>query len=184
MSFIATRTAPGIAPSRALAAMLAEIAVAARAAEAERPGRVAASIAPYLAEPDLLEPGACPCNPERYVRHLLQADPAGGYAVVALAWRPGQMSPVHAHRTWCALGVYRGTLTEGHYAAGSDTAPHQTIRQTGSLLRLPGTTCHGPADPSLIHRLANLSGEEAISIHVYGVAFERFGTDVNLVYAE
>ncbi|PHK96903.1 cysteine dioxygenase [Pseudoroseomonas rhizosphaerae] len=170
-----------IAPQGPLAAMLADIAAAARAGdEAERPGRVAAAIAPWLAVPELLAPGACPCDPKRYVRHLLQADPQGGYAVVALAWRPGQMSPVHAHRTWCALGVYRGTLTEGHYVAGAEGAP----RQTGSVLRPPGATCHGPADPGLIHRLANLGGEEAVSIHVYGVPFDRFGSDVNLVYAD
>ncbi|MFC4165823.1 cysteine dioxygenase family protein [Teichococcus aestuarii] len=181
MSFIAPNPAPPAKPLAApLAAMLADIAAAARAPEAERPGRVAAAIAPYLAVPDLLAPGACPCNPERYVRHLLYADPAGGYAVVALAWRPGQMSPVHAHRTWCALGVYRGTLTEGHYAPGTSGTP----RQTGSVLRPRGATCHGPADPELIHRLANLSGEEAVSIHVYGVPYERFGADVNLVYAD
>jgi predicted metal-dependent enzyme (double-stranded beta helix superfamily) len=168
-----------IAPRDALAAMLADIATAAAADPAERPERVAAAIAGHLASPDLLAGRACPCNPDRYTRHLLHADPAGGYAVVALAWRPGQMSPVHAHRTWCALGVYRGMLTEGFYKADADGQPVQT----GSLLRMSGATSHGPADPEIIHRLANIGGCDAISIHVYGVAFEQFGEGVNLVYA-
>lgn len=169
-----------VARSAALSAMLEAIAAAARGPEAERPARVAGAIARHLGAPDLLPAGACPCSPERYVRHLLHADAEGGYAVVALAWRPGQMSPVHAHRTWCALGVQRGTLTEGFYAARAGAAP----AQTHSVLRPAGATSHGPADPEQIHRLANLSGEEAVSIHVYGVPFERFGADVNLVYAD
>lgn len=168
-----------IAPRNALAAMLADIATAAASDLEGRPARVAAAMAPHLASPDLLAGKACPCSPHRYVRHLLHADPAGSYAVVALAWRPGQMSPVHAHRTWCSLGVYRGMLTEGHYTADAAGQPVQV----GSVLRQAGATCHGPADPKLIHRLANLGGCDAISIHVYGAAFERFGDDVNLVYA-
>ncbi|MDJ0389633.1 cysteine dioxygenase family protein [Roseomonas sp. E05] len=168
-----------IAPRSALDAMLADIAVAARADLAERPRRVAEALGAHVLNPDLLAGRPCPCCPERYIRHLLHADPAGGYAVVALAWRPGQMSPVHAHRTWCAFGVHRGILTEGHYRAGGGGEP----MQCGSALRPPGATCHGAADPELIHRLANLGSAEALSIHVYGVPFERFGQDVNLVYA-
>ncbi|WBV41689.1 cysteine dioxygenase family protein [Pseudoroseomonas cervicalis] len=180
MSFIAPRSEPALRThSPSLRRMLADIAIAARSELAGREARIAAAIGAHLAEPDLLEGQPCPCSPERYVRHLLQADPEGGYAVVALAWRPGQMSPVHAHRTWCALGVYAGILTEGFYTPDACGQPVQT----GSVLRPPGATCHGPADPHLIHRLANLSSGEAISIHVYGAAFDRFGEDVNLVYA-
>lgn len=170
MSFIATRTALGT--------LLAEIAIAAAADPEARPGLVAQALAAQIREPGLLGRLDCPSCPQGYIRHLLHADPAGGYAVVALCWRPGQMSPVHAHRTWCALGVHRGTLTEGHYRATEGGAPVQV----GSVLRPVGATCHGHADPHLIHRIANLGSEDALSIHVYGAAFERFGQDVNLVY--
>ena len=97
-----------------------------------------------------------------------------GYEVVALVWRPMQMSPVHAHRTWCAFGVHRGILTEHYYDAA-------TLRPHAASLRCEGDTCHGPADPSLIHRLGNCGAECATSIHVYGAAYERFGEDVNLI---
>jgi predicted metal-dependent enzyme (double-stranded beta helix superfamily) len=170
MSFIETRTAFG--------SMLAEIAIAAQAEPEQRPRLVAEALAAQLHEPDLLSRVECPSCPKGYIRHLLHADPDGAYAVVALCWRPGQMSPVHAHRTWCALGVYRGMLTEGHYAASDTGVPVQT----GSVLRPAGATCHSHADPSQIHRIANLGSEDALSIHVYGAAFERFGQDVNLVY--
>lgn len=172
MSFISTRSP--------LDHLLAEVATAARVEERERPGRVAEALRRHVLDPRLLSGVHCPSRPDRYTRHLLQADPAGGYAVVALVWRPGQMSPVHAHRTWCSLAVCQGILTEGHYSRGAEGVPVQT----GSVLRPPGSVCHGPADPNLIHRLANLGGNDAISIHVYGVAFEQFGKGVNLVYAD
>jgi predicted metal-dependent enzyme (double-stranded beta helix superfamily) len=89
------------------------------------------------------------------------------------------MSPVHAHRTWCALGVHRGVLTEGFYALPEDKAAPM---QTAAVLRERGNTSCGPANPDLIHRLSNLSLMNAISIHVYGADFDRFGSDVNQLY--
>jgi predicted metal-dependent enzyme (double-stranded beta helix superfamily) len=155
--------------------MLHAIAAAAREPLAHRPRAVAEAMAPHLADPALLAGRDCPCCPDRYVRHLLHADRDGEYAVVALVWRPMQMSPIHAHRTWCAFGVHRGVLTEHHYAPG---APPQPL---AAHLRRPGETCHGPADPDLIHRLGNCAAEEAVSIHVYGVPYEQFGDQVNLI---
>ncbi|NKC33321.1 cysteine dioxygenase family protein [Falsiroseomonas selenitidurans] len=159
--------------------MLAGIAAAARRPEADRPAAVADAIRAFAADPALLEGLDCPCCPDRYIRHLLHSDPAGGYAVVALVWRPGQMSPVHAHRTWCALGVHQGTLTETLYAPQQGDLPQPRATR---LLR-PGEGSHGAADPDLIHRLANLSCRTAVSIHCYGVAFDRFGQDVNEIHA-
>jgi predicted metal-dependent enzyme (double-stranded beta helix superfamily) len=82
---------------------------------------------------------------------------------------------VHAHRTWCALGVHQGVLTEHYYTPG--TPP----RLDAVHLRREGDISHGRADPDLIHRLANCSAEVAVSIHVYGVAFEAFCDQVNLI---
>jgi predicted metal-dependent enzyme (double-stranded beta helix superfamily) len=165
-----------IRPRTALETMLAGIAAAARRAPEARPAAVAEAIGALAAEPRLLEGRDCPCCPDRYVRHLLHTD-AAGYAVVALVWRPGQMSPVHGHRTWCALGVHSGVLTETFYAPGDPPVP------SASRLLAPGGTSHGAADPRLIHRIANLSCRTAISIHCYGVAFDRFGEGVNEIHA-
>jgi predicted metal-dependent enzyme (double-stranded beta helix superfamily) len=166
-----------IRPRSALDTMLAGIAAAARQEDAARPAAVAEAIAAFAADPLLLQGRDCPCNPDRYVRHLLHADPEGGYAVVALVWRPGQMSPVHAHKAWCAFATHQGVLTETYYEPGDPPVPQAT------KLLAPGASGHGPADPRLIHRLANLSCRTAISIHCYGVAFDRFGSDVNEVFA-
>lgn len=166
-----------IRPRTALETMLAEIGQAARRPPAERQCAVAEAIGALATRPDLLDGRECPCSPDRYVRHLLHTDAAGGYAVVALVWRPGQMSPVHAHRTWCAFGVHQGVLSETLYKPGDPPVPAST------RLLAPGATAHGPADPALIHRLANLSCRTAISIHCYGVGYDRFGDGVNEVFA-
>ncbi|WP_439595218.1 cysteine dioxygenase [Falsiroseomonas sp.] len=173
MTFIRTRT-----PRET---MLAGIAAAARQPLVERPRAVAAAIAAFAADPALLEGMDCPCCPDRYIRHLLQSDEEAGYAVVALVWRPGQMSPVHGHKTWCAFAVHQGTLTETYYAPPE--AEGDLPQPLSTQLLNPGQGSHGPADPGLIHRLANLSCRTAISIHCYGVGFDRFGQDVNEVHA-
>ncbi|MCW3473990.1 cysteine dioxygenase family protein [Limobrevibacterium gyesilva] len=167
-----------IAVPTPLARLLADVADAARVPLAARDRAMAAALAPYLGDPGLLEGRDCPCNPDRYTRHLLHNDPASGYAVVAIVWAPGQMSPVHGHRTWCAFGVQRGWLTETFFRPDGDIALPTTC-----LARRPGDVCHAPADPRAIHRLANLGTQEAVSVHVYGVAFDRFGDGVNHVWA-
>ena len=112
-----------------LASMLADIADAARSDIATRHITVAAALAPYLGDPDLLAGRDCPCNPDRYCRHLLHNNAEQGYAVVAIVWTPGQMSPVHGHRTWCALGVHRGWLAETYFKRNEATAiPHRMHR--------------------------------------------------------
>lgn len=166
-----------IRPLSAMETMLAGVAAAVRGDPAGREVRVAAVLAEAAARPDLLDGRDCPCCAERYVRHLLHSDPEGRYAVVALVWRPGQMSPVHAHKTWCAFAVHQGVLTETWYEPGEPPMPVAT------KLLAPGASNHGPADPRLIHRLANLGCRTAISIHCYGVGFDRFGEDVNRIFA-
>jgi predicted metal-dependent enzyme (double-stranded beta helix superfamily) len=167
-----------IRPRTALQSLLAEIALAARQSAAERPAAVASAIASFMPRPDLLDGCDLPCCPDRYVRHLLHSGDEAGYAVVALVWRPGQMSPVHAHKTWCAFGVAQGVLTETFYSSGDPPVPRAT------RLLASGATGHGQADPAAIHRLANLSCRNAVSVHCYGVGFERFGDGVNLVLGD
>jgi 3-mercaptopropionate dioxygenase len=166
-----------IAGATPLARMLADIAQAVRVPLKQRDRVVAATLAPHLGDPHLLDGFACPCARERYARHLLKA--GEGYAVVAITWRPGQMSPVHGHRTWCALGLQRGWLTETFFR--QDTGGPRPV---GCVQRRAGDISHAGADPAAIHRLANLGTEEAISIHIYGAAFDRLGEDVNEVWAD
>jgi predicted metal-dependent enzyme (double-stranded beta helix superfamily) len=117
-------------------------------------------------------------NPDRYTRHLLHADPAGRFSVMALVWRPGQRSPVHGHHTWCAYLVCQGTLREEHFAWQADRG---CAMRTGAVARHAGQTLAAPAGLGAIHSLGNDSDALAVSIHVYGVRGDRIATHVNHV---
>jgi predicted metal-dependent enzyme (double-stranded beta helix superfamily) len=112
-----------------------------------------------------------------FLRHLLGE--GDGYCVLAIAWRPGQMSPVHAHKAWCALGVHRGWLVESFFDVEDGIA-----RPVGCRPRGIGDTSHAAADAAAIHRIANVGVADAVSIHVYGASYDRLGADVNLVVAD
>jgi 3-mercaptopropionate dioxygenase len=164
---------PAISP---LQQMFAAVALAAARPLAHRHQTVAAALEPYLGLRDLLRDKACPCAPDRYARHLLHA--GEDYTVLAVVWRPGQMSPVHAHRSWCALGIHHGTMTETLFGLGP-----QGPLQRGCVQRQVGDTSHAVAAHDVIHRLANLGTETAVSIHVHGARHDQLGTQVNLVWA-
>jgi predicted metal-dependent enzyme (double-stranded beta helix superfamily) len=115
---------------------------------------------------------------ERYARHLLHADPAGRYALVALVWEPGQHSPVHAHHTWCGYGVFEGRLRNESYAYRDDVAQALWVDAVDCS---PGAACFTQAGLQGIHRLGNASATRAVSIHVYGVEAARVGCDVNRI---
>jgi predicted metal-dependent enzyme (double-stranded beta helix superfamily) len=168
-----------IAARSSLDAMLAAIADALRRAPADPSAAVADALGAHAADPLLLLGRDCPCRAETYIRHLLHEDAEQGWAVAALVWRPGQMSPIHAHKVWCAVGVHRGVLTETFYAPGTNP---ECPTQVAAMLRRPGDTSHGPARPDAIHRLANLGTETAVSIHAYGLPYARFCIDLNRVF--
>jgi predicted metal-dependent enzyme (double-stranded beta helix superfamily) len=161
-----------------LAAMTDAVTHAATAAISERHRAVAEAIGPYLGDVRLLDGLSCPVRGERYTRHLLHEDRSAGWAMVAIAWAPGQASPVHGHRTWCAFGVHQGWLEERYFSLSQG----QPVLGA-ALPKAMGAKSGGPADIALIHQLANVSGRPALSIHVYGVAFDDFGDGVNHVYA-
>jgi len=157
--------------------LVAEIGGVVRAGGPDLPRRVAEALGTYATDPFLLLGHDCPCCPERYVRHLLHEDLEQGWAMAALVWRPGQMSPVHAHKAWCAVGFVHGALAETFYAPGDPPAPQAMV------LRRPGDVSFGAADPTQIHRLANLGTETALSIHAYGLPYARFCTELNTILA-
>ncbi|MBR0652915.1 cysteine dioxygenase [Roseomonas terrae] len=170
-----------IAAHRTVDAMAGSIAEALREAPADPAAAVAVVLGLYAGDPTLLAGHHCPCRAETYIRHLLHEDPEDGWAVAALVWRPGQMSPVHAHNAWCAVGVHRGVLTEAFYDPPAEPGAAPVL--SGTVLRRPGDTSHGSARADAIHRLANLGTETAISIHAYGLPYGRFCSDLNRLFA-
>ena len=132
-------------------------------------------------EPGLLDGIQCVGSREHYTRHLVYAGP--GFSILAVVWLPGQMSPIHAHRSWCALAIRQGTLVETCFtrtrsAAGSE--PRLMLEACRQLQ--PGMVSHSDGDDEHYHRVANLGVETAVSIHVYGVAFDRLGHDLNRLW--
>ena len=114
---------------------------------------------------------------ENYARHLVYADPEDRFSILAIVWDRGQMSPIHGHHCWCAVGVYQGMLTETWYRAGAD-GEHPL--ETGSARHAAGESTFDAG--AGIHRIANYSGVLAISLHIYGVAADRISTHVNRLY--
>ncbi|CFN76514.1 Predicted metal-dependent enzyme of the double-stranded beta helix superfamily [Bordetella pertussis] len=97
---------------------------------------------------------------------------------MALAWQPGQCTPVHGHFTWCAYAVLRGAMQEEQYdwdAAG------QCALATRVVARAPGDCVASLAGLDAIHRLRNVGAGTAISLHVYGVEGDRVATHVNRI---
>ena len=97
-----------------------------------------------------------------YARNFLFGD--GAMGVWAMTWAPEAATSIHDHHCSCCFAVLSGSLTERWFdAVGADRA-----RLTRETLRGPGfSACLLPSGPN-IHQIVNASGEEAISLHVYG----------------
>jgi len=138
--------------------------------------RIKSALARAAADPDILAPEHRRPQPGSYARHVIHADPAGRFTILALVWSPGQFSPPHAHHTWCGYAVCDRPLTETLFRwdrSSSHAAPVRTE------VRNPGYSCFAGEGLDQIHRLGNSGHGPAISIHVYGVERERIATHVN-----
>ncbi len=141
------------------------------------PALVTAALEESVARPDWLTAEQCRPSHDHYTRHVLYGDPNGRYTIVAIVWGVRQRSPIHAHHTWCGVGIYRGKINEALYRENADGgAPvlsNIAVRGAGTL------SFDQPNDS--IHRIANNETDPAVSIHVYGVDRARITTGANRV---
>jgi 3-mercaptopropionate dioxygenase len=139
---------------------------------------VAGQLGRHLPSPDVLAPEQRDGDPERYRTHLLHAEPDGSFSIVALVWRPGQLTPIHDHVTWCVFGVIRGVEYEELFTLDERRAclveAGRSANETGAV--------SGFAPPGDIHRVRNAGDETAISIHIYGTDVSRIGSSVRRCY--
>jgi len=142
------------------------------------PHAVCDALQRYAALPDLLDAAQQQGRAQGYTRHILHAHPAGHYTLVALVWRPGQMTPIHGHYTWCSYIVLKGLMREESFQWLRD---QQGAVKTGQVMRQPGDTLASHAGLEDIHRLCNVGDEVAVSIHVYGVDAQRVTSHVNRI---
>jgi predicted metal-dependent enzyme (double-stranded beta helix superfamily) len=119
--------------------------------------------------------------PDRYRQHVVHVHPEGLCSVVALVWRPGHATPIHDHRCWCVVGVWRGIERETTYDL-------QSVGGRESLAVRDTTIC-GPGDVSVlvppdedIHLVENAGDELAISVHVYGANIAELGSSINEIF--
>jgi 3-mercaptopropionate dioxygenase len=83
-------------------------------------GFVAGELARHLPTPEILPVERRIGDPEGYRSHLLHSEPDGSFSIVALVWRPGQVTPIHDHVTWCVFGVIQGIEHEEAFELDED----------------------------------------------------------------
>jgi 3-mercaptopropionate dioxygenase len=110
---------------------------------------------------------------ESYQGHTLHVEPGGSFSIVGLVWRPGQLTRIHDHVTWCAFGVIQGVEHEELFDADLNLIG-RSENHVGDV--------SGFAPPGDIHRVHNTGAETAISIHVYGTDVTRIGSSARRYY--
>jgi 3-mercaptopropionate dioxygenase len=112
-------------------------------------------------------------SPDGYRGHTLHVEPDGSFSIVALVWRPGQLTRIHDHVTWCAFAVVQGVEHEDLFDADLNLVG-QSDNHVGDV--------SGFAPPGDIHRVHNTGDTTAISIHVYGTDVTRIGSSARRYY--
>ena len=113
-----------------------------------------------------------------YQCHILHVEPDGSFSVTAMVWRPGQITPIHDHVTWCVAAVIQGVEYEELYRLSPDGS---WLEEAAHSRNEPGDVS-GFAPPGDIHRVRNHGSDVAISLHVYGADITRLGSSIRRIY--
>jgi predicted metal-dependent enzyme (double-stranded beta helix superfamily) len=148
-------------------------AVAVRASWSETAQLVAEQLRRHLPSLDVLTAEQRLGSPDGYRSHTLHVEPDGSFSIVALVWRPGQLTRIHDHMTWCAFGVIQGVEHEDLFDADLNVIG-RSDNHAGDV--------SGFAPPGDIHRILNNTTETAISLHIYGTDVTRVGTSARRLY--
>src|SRR3990170_421529 len=148
-------------------------AVAAHSSWSDTAQLVAEQLRRHLPSPDVLTAEQRLGSPDGYRSHILHVEPDGSFSIIGLVWRPGQITRIHDHVTWCVFGVLQGVEHEDLYDAD--------LRLIGSSDNHVGDVS-GFAPPGDIHRVHNTTDTTAISLHIYGTDVTRIGSSVRRYY--
>jgi predicted metal-dependent enzyme (double-stranded beta helix superfamily) len=168
-------TATEIRPASRLSTLVAGIrtAVEHHADWSETAQRVADQLRRNLPGPGVLTHEQRLGSPDTYQGHTLHVEPDGSFSIVGLVWRPGQITRIHDHVTWCTFGVIQGVEHEELFDADLNLIG-RSANHVGDV--------SGFAPPGDIHRVHNIGTETAISIHVYGTDVTRIGSSARRYY--
>jgi 3-mercaptopropionate dioxygenase len=134
---------------------------------------VAEQLRLHLPTPDVLTAEQRLGSPDGYRSHTLYVEPDGSFSIIALVWRPGQLTRIHDHMTWCTFGVIQGVEHEELFDADLNPVG-RSDNHVGDV--------SGFAPPGDIHRVHNTGDTTAISIHIYGTDVTRVGSSVRRYY--
>jgi predicted metal-dependent enzyme (double-stranded beta helix superfamily) len=134
---------------------------------------VAEELRRHLPSPDVLTAEQRLGSPDGYRSYPLHAEPDGSFSIVGLVWRPGQLTRIHDHVTWCAFAVIQGAEQEELFDADLNLVG-RSVNHVGDV--------SGFAPPGDIHRVHNTADDTAISIHVYGTDVTRVGSSARRYY--
>jgi 3-mercaptopropionate dioxygenase len=168
-------TATQIRPAARLRPLVAGIrnAVDSHADWSDTAQLVAEQLRRHLPGPDVLTAEQRLGSPDGYRGHTLHVEPDGSFSIVGLVWRPGQLTRIHDHVTWCAFGVIQGVEHEDLFDADLNLIG-DSDNHVGDV--------SGFAPPGDIHRVRNTGEQTAISIHVYGTDVTRVGSSARRYY--
>jgi predicted metal-dependent enzyme (double-stranded beta helix superfamily) len=129
-----------------------------------------------LADPALLDGVKLTRIPGGYSRNLLFGDHR--ITVYAIVWSAGSQTSIHDHHCSCCYAMLSGALTEFWY----DKIDETHVVQSRAFTRSAGAiACMLPSGPNL-HKMLNATGEEAISIHIYGYDNETRASSIDCEY--
>ena len=166
------------APELAALASVVRGAVSERADWADTARLVAAALERHLPSPSILTAEQRIGDPDAYKSEVLHSEPDGSFSIVALVWRPGQVTPIHDHVTWCVFGVIQGIECEELFELDGEGI---CLVEAGYRVNRTGAVS-GFAPPGDIHRVRNAGDLTAISIHIYGTDVSRIGSSVRRYY--
>jgi hypothetical protein len=143
----------------------------------------AASFLAYLArDPGFLEPHVLPLLLEArraedwYVARRFDG-PDGSYSLQIFVWPARTRTQIHDHTSWGAYCCVAGSVLEERYERLDDGSRlnHASLKKAWQLSwsRGDGVSTVLPHDEG-IHRVGNLGGETAISVHLYGPKIGAF----------
>jgi predicted metal-dependent enzyme (double-stranded beta helix superfamily) len=139
---------------------------------------VASALERHLPSPSILKEEQRSGDAETYKSEVLYSEPDGGFSIVALVWRPGQVTPIHDHVTWCVFGVIQGMEREELFELNEQGT---CLVEAGYRVNTTGEVS-GFAPPGDIHRVRNAGDLTAISIHIYGTDVARIGSSMRRYY--
>jgi hypothetical protein len=135
---------PGSLRSRPPSALRSRSAATGRTRPSSSPPRSTGTFPRQTSSPQSSGTG----DPDPYKSEVLYSEPDGSLSIVALVWRPGQVTPIHDHVTWCVFGVIQGVEREEPFALEEHRA---CLVEAGYRVNGAGDVS-GFAPPGDIHR--------------------------------